>query len=213
MVSTLQYLRNKLSIASFLNHHQHHNRPVAITLLITISICVQSCAGAREPPMVQVPDQGMLMGVHLKMFRTQTIAAYLGIPYAQPPTGPRRFQPPVIDNLPRWEGIRNATTLPAECLQNPLQPMRKHEEAFASLISSSYGQTTGGAAGANESAAAVTRQYDEDCLFLNIYLPDGTSWYSILRVTRVYENIISLLLCLTTCVCTCLVAAALDPWG
>lgn len=200
MVSTLQYLRNKLSIASFLNHH-HHYRPVAILLLITISICVQSCAGAREPPMVQVPDQGMLMGVHLKMFRTQTIAAYLGIPYAQPPTGPRRFQPPVIDNLPRWEGIRNATTLPAECLQNPLQPMRKHEEAFASLIASSYGQTTTGAAGANESAAAaVTRHYDEDCLFLNIYLPDGTSWYSILRVTRVYYDIISLLLFNHMCV-------------
>lgn len=133
--------------------------------------------------MVPVPDQGMLMGAHLKMFRTQVIVAYLGIPYAQPPTGPRRFQPPVIDNLPRWEGIRNATTLPAECMQNPLQPVRKHEEAFASLIASSYGQTTtqtsslngGGAGAANETG--VTRHFDEDCLFLNIYLPDGTSWY------------------------------------
>lgn len=122
--------------------------------------------------MVQVPDQGMLMGVHLKMFRTQVIAAYLGVPFAQAPTGQRRFTPPVIDPLPRWEGIRNATTLPAECLQNPLQPMFKHEVAFASLISSSYGQTTG-----TTEEPAAARNFDEDCLFLNIYMPDGTSWY------------------------------------
>lgn len=173
---------------------QPSNLSIAWRLLLHLAtitlICVPQCVvvlGAREPPMVQVPDQGMLMGVHLKMFRTQVIAAFLGIPFAQPPVGQRRFQPPVNDPLPRWDGIRNATQLPAECLQNPLQPMRKHEEAFASLISSSYGQTTMGSA---TEEPAVARHFNEDCLFLNIYMPDGTSWYfvysgnGIIRISR-----------------------------
>lgn len=167
-------LLNKLSIAS--------------CPLLLLIICVRLClvSGAREPPMVQVPSQGMLMGAYLRAFRTQVIVGYLGIPYAQPPIDLRRFQPPVVDNLPSWEGVRNATTLPAECLQNPLKPRRKHEEAFASLISKSYGlttqptppppmmmmPTTGG-----QDEPAVSRHFSEDCLFLNVYLPDGTSWY------------------------------------
>lgn len=162
----LLLLLHKLSITSCL-----------FLLLPLISVVVHA---AREPPMVQVPDQGMLMGAYLKMFRTQVIVGYLGVPYAQPPTEQRRFQPPVIDYLPRWEGIRNATSLPAECLQNPLKPPRKHDEAFASLISKSYGLTTPPAmTTTGEQDEPVSRHFSEDCLFLNIYSPDGTSWYSV----------------------------------
>ena len=167
MVSSL-YLRNKLSI------HKSPSMTTRVFAILTLITCGQLCSvsGARDPPMVHIPDQGMIMGAHLKMFRTQVIAAFLGIPYAQPPTGIRRFTPPVID-VPRWEGIRNTTLLPPECLQNPLQPLRKHEEAFAALISRSYGQTTG-----SPEEPPEARRFDEDCLFLNIYLPDGTCWYS-----------------------------------
>jgi len=35
------------------------------------------------------------------------INAFLGVPYAEPPTGDRRFQPPQPINL--WSGIRDAT--------------------------------------------------------------------------------------------------------
>lgn len=175
MVSNVYLLLHKLSITSC---------PLLL-LIICVRLCVVS--GAREPPMVQLPNQGMLMGAYLKMFRTQVIVGYLGIPYAQPPIDSRRFQPPVVDNLPSWEGIRNATALPAECLQNPLKPKRRHEEAFDSLISKSYGlttpqptptmMTTTGGGGQDE--PAVSRHFSEDCLFVNVYLPDGTSWYSV----------------------------------
>ncbi len=36
-----------------------------------------------------------------------TFMAFRGIPYAQPPVGPRRFRPPV--ELDRWDGARSAT--------------------------------------------------------------------------------------------------------
>jgi carboxylesterase type B len=36
-----------------------------------------------------------------------TAAAFLGVPYAMPPVGERRFLPTA--RMPAWEGIRNAT--------------------------------------------------------------------------------------------------------
>jgi len=127
---------------------------------------------ARDPPMVTLPDQGILMGMYMKMFRTKMVIAYLGIPYAQPPTNERRFAPPVVDNIPRWEGIRNASQLMPDCWQNPRVAKKRHDEAFMALISRANGATTsnpsnGGATSADDN------KYDEDCLFLNIYIPDG----------------------------------------
>ncbi len=38
---------------------------------------------------------------------TRPIATFLGVPYAQPPTGERRFQPP--EPIQLWDGEREAT--------------------------------------------------------------------------------------------------------
>lgn len=86
--------------------------------------------GAREPPTVMIPGQGMLQGMFMKMFRIQRIVAYLGIPYAQPPINERRFIPPMVDNLPAWDGIRNATVYPPECWSDLRKPMKQHEEGM-----------------------------------------------------------------------------------
>lgn len=118
---------------------------------------------AREPPQVTLPEQGILMGTVLKMFRTQRIVAYLGIPYAQSPVMGNRFSPPVVDNLPSWDGIRNASQLMPDCWQAPPNPGKKHEELFNTLLGVSRNDEP--------------RVYEEDCLFLNIYIPDGTDFF------------------------------------
>lgn len=114
---------------------------------------------AREPPMVTIPGQGELMGMHMKMFRTQRILAYLGIPYAHPPINEKRFGPPVVDNLPSWEGIKNATELQSECWSDHRKPAKQHDEAFLRLVGTP--------------AKVNTSLYNEDCLYLNIYTPEG----------------------------------------
>ncbi|XP_055689558.1 cholinesterase [Lutzomyia longipalpis] len=155
--------------------------------LVKIVVCfllfqlVEVVYGARELPMVTIPDQGTLMGTYLKMFRIQTVVAYLGVPYAQPPINENRFAPPVVDNLPTWEGVRNASQLPADCLQSATRTPKKHEEALQAIIvpqSAAVGSSMVSSGGSGSGDGDVTtasppRLYDEDCLYLNVYIPDA----------------------------------------
>lgn len=136
-------------------------------VILVIFMEFEKIFGARDPPLVMIPNQGMLMGVYLKMFRIQRIIGYLGIPYAQPPINDKRFQPPVVDNLPRWDGIRNASTIAPDCWQKPRKSVNGAEDdAFVKLTSAMQGSTL-------SNMTEDQRQYDEDCLYLNIYIPDG----------------------------------------
>ena len=48
---------------------------------------------------------------------------FLGVPYAQPPTGERRFRPPLA--VTAWQDVRDATEVCAPCLQMPLRTPEK----------------------------------------------------------------------------------------
>lgn len=138
--------------------------PFSVFFLVSLA-CV--AYGAREPPMINIAGQGMVQGTYKNMFRTQKIAAYLGLPYAQPPTGFRRFRPPEVQELPMWEGVRNATQPAPSCLQDVSgsRTKRKHDELFYKLLKSQQDDQE-------------ERTYDEDCLYLNVYVPDGELYFS-----------------------------------
>lgn len=140
-----------------------NNRMCFIQILIIVLLLPPLISSAREPPTVNIPDQGTLMGTYLKMFRTQTVIAYLGVPYAQPPLRHLRFTPPVVDDLPRWDGVRNASTIPPDCWQSTRRlELKKHDQTFRELLNKMKGKEDDD-----------ELHYDEDCLFLNIFIPDG----------------------------------------
>lgn len=133
-----------------------------VKILLIVLLLPPLISSAREPPMVTIPEQGTLMGTYLKMFRTQTVIAYLGIPYAQPPLREKRFTPPVVDDLPKWEGIRNASVVPPDCWQSTRRlDLKKHDQAFRELLMKMK----------KEDDDEI--HYDEDCLFVNVFVPDG----------------------------------------
>jgi para-nitrobenzyl esterase len=74
---------------------------------------------------------------------TDGVVAFRGIPFAEPPTGPRRFRPPV--RIAPWAGVRDATRFGASAPQ---------EGGLAAAL-------LGGAA----------QRTDEDCLSLNVWTP------------------------------------------
>jgi len=72
--------------------------------------------------------------------------AFLGVRFGEPPTGPRRFMPPIATS--QWQGTFDATSWPNRSMQpNQLGTM---------------GQETPGL-------------LSEDCLFLNLYRPTGAA--------------------------------------
>ncbi|KAJ0174722.1 hypothetical protein K1T71_009830 [Dendrolimus kikuchii] len=120
---------------------------------------------AREPKQINLANQGTITGMYITRFRTKRIAAYIGIPYAQPPVDMRRFTPPEHTDLPQWDGVRNATIFAPDCMQiDPKQedvqyPLRKHDELFMNLLESQMEEPR-------------KKEYSEDCLYLNVYVPD-----------------------------------------
>jgi para-nitrobenzyl esterase len=64
---------------------------------------------------IAVTSSGQLRGT-----TTDGITAYLGIPYAADPVGPKAFQAP--EPAPAWDGVRDATALGATAPQPPYEP-------------------------------------------------------------------------------------------
>lgn len=134
----------------------------AVVLLLKLSIVLS----AREPKQITLANQGTISGTYITRFRTKRIAAYVGIPYAQPPIDFRRFMPPEYTDLPNWEGVRNATLYAPDCMQSDPKKeevqstLTKHDELFMKLQDSQMEEPR-------------KREYSEDCLYLNVYVPDG----------------------------------------
>ncbi|KAL1418755.1 hypothetical protein MTO96_025784 [Rhipicephalus appendiculatus] len=75
---------------------------------------------------------------------TGPVLAFLGIPFAEPPLGERRFKKPTPKKP--WKGVLNASSLPPMCPQVPVRVNNHFEVKAADLFS-------------------------EDCLFLNVFKP------------------------------------------
>ncbi|EFN68706.1 Acetylcholinesterase [Camponotus floridanus] len=104
---------------------------------------------------VTIPGQGTVLGKEVTIGNSIKVTQYLGIPYAQPPKGELRFARPVTDPLPSWNEVRNATQFAPSC-QQVEGPLKKHEKLYKELLSN-----------------IPDPGFSEDCLFLNIFVPDG----------------------------------------
>lgn len=91
------------------------------TLLLTVALAATmtgsaTIAGTASSTTTHAPvvatTSGLVRGV-----ATQTNNQFLGIPYAAPPVGALRWQPP--RQPARWNGVRDATQFGATCAQGP----------------------------------------------------------------------------------------------
>ena len=116
----------------------------ASTVLLGMVACAtpQTADQGVEPGIVSV-DGGQLRGVPPR--DGGAVWSFLGIPYAAPPVGERRWLPP--QPAESWTGLREATALPPGCMQTVL-PVPEGETPF-------FGP------------GATTVQ--EDCLYLNVW--------------------------------------------
>ncbi|KAL0181505.1 hypothetical protein M9458_023911, partial [Cirrhinus mrigala] len=85
------------------------------------------------------------------------VIQFLGVPYAAPPTGERRFQPP--EPPISWSDIRNATQFGPVCPQTLLEG-RLPDVMLPVWFTNGI-----------EVVSSYVQDQSEDCLFLNIYVP------------------------------------------
>ncbi|XP_064079059.1 neuroligin-4, X-linked-like [Macrobrachium nipponense] len=89
------------------------------------------------------------------------VATYLGVPYATPPVGANRFSP--TRTLSQWVGVHEATHFGPACPQK--LPDISNETAALSYMSRGRLKTL-------RKFEPVLRRQSEDCLYLNLYVPD-----------------------------------------
>ena len=58
-----------------------------------------------------------MQGISLLAWQNETVSAFLGVPYAEPPMGDLRFQAP--KNHHSWNGVWKANRQPPSCMQMP----------------------------------------------------------------------------------------------
>uniref|UniRef100_A0A673JMZ8 Neuroligin 1 n=1 Tax=Sinocyclocheilus rhinocerous TaxID=307959 RepID=A0A673JMZ8_9TELE len=110
------------------------------------------------------------------------VIQFLGVPYAAPPTGERRFQPP--EPPVSWSDIRNATQFGPVCPQTLLEG-RLPDVMLPVWFTNSV-----------EVVSSYVQDQSEDCLFLNIYVPmeDGELMCGQDGQTLICHLIVSILL-------------------
>ncbi|XP_046542889.1 acetylcholinesterase-like [Haliotis rubra] len=118
--------------------------------LWTISVVVSYLAtiviiSQAEEFVVRDTLYGRIRGTVKTVLGSKKVERYLSIPYAAPPVGELRFEYP--EEPTAWKDVRNTTALPPACPQRP---------ALLSYVSSHR-------PGFNNT--------DEDCLYMNIYVP------------------------------------------
>ncbi|KAI4828182.1 hypothetical protein KUCAC02_022294 [Chaenocephalus aceratus] len=85
------------------------------------------------------------------------VVQFLGVPYASPPTGERRFQPP--EPPASWPEIRNATHFAPVCPQSIVEG-RLPDVMLPVWFTNSI-----------DIVSTYVQDQSEDCLYVNIYVP------------------------------------------
>lgn len=134
-----------------------------IRLLPLVALFAVGCRGdassrrsrTDDAPVARVAE-GLLRGVRLP----DGVVVFRGVPYARPPIGPLRWQPP---QPPRpWAGERDADAFA------PLCPQRDETGDYYRRVARRLGRDTA-------TAAALPGRMSEDCLYLNIWTPKDTA--------------------------------------
>ncbi|XP_074863518.1 neuroligin-3 isoform X4 [Carettochelys insculpta] len=133
-------------------------------VLWVLSLAVVQMDGQAYSPTVNT-HYGKLRGVRVPLPSEilGPVDQYLGVPYAAPPTGEKRFMPPEPPSS--WSGIRNATHF------SPVCPQNIHSAVPEIMLPIWFTSNL-------DIVATYIQDPNEDCLYLNIYIPTEDGFLS-----------------------------------
>ncbi|XP_063068169.1 neuroligin 4 X-linked a isoform X2 [Engraulis encrasicolus] len=125
---------------------------------VTMTSCLSLATAAQQHPIVTT-NYGKLRGIKTALPNEilGPVEQYLGIPYALPPMGEHRFQPP--EPPLSWPGIRNATQFAPVCPQF-LEDRFLLNDMLPVWFTANL-----------DTVVTYVQEQSEDCLYLNVYVP------------------------------------------
>ncbi|XP_032744057.1 liver carboxylesterase 4 [Rattus rattus] len=122
---------------------------LSFLFLVSLATCVVY-GNPSSPPVVDT-TKGKVLGKYVSLEGvTQSVAVFLGVPFAKPPLGSLRFAPP--QPAEPWSFVKNTTTYPPMCSQDATKGQRLND-----LLTNRKEK--------------IHLEFSEDCLYLNVYTP------------------------------------------
>ncbi|CAK6981917.1 acetylcholinesterase [Scomber scombrus] len=131
--------------------------------VLLLSFLIPDCSSQSEADLIVQTRAGRVRGVRLPVPERSYVTAFLGIPFAEPPVGKRRFRHPEPKN--QWNGVFPAITYPNACYQ---------------FVDTTYPGFPG------MEMWNPNRDMSEDCLYLNVWVPPSPRPHNLTVMVWIY---------------------------
>uniref|UniRef100_A0A8C8IH44 Carboxylic ester hydrolase n=1 Tax=Oncorhynchus tshawytscha TaxID=74940 RepID=A0A8C8IH44_ONCTS len=135
-----------------------HTSTVFLSLLAPLS-----CSQSDSPELIVTTRAGSLRGIRLPTPDRSHVTAFLGIPFAEPPLGKKRFCK--AEPKKPWSGVFDASSYPNACYQ---------------FVDTSFPGFQG------SEMWNPNREMSEDCLYLNVWVPTSPRPHNLTVMVWIY---------------------------
>uniref|UniRef100_A0A3P8WFG7 Acetylcholinesterase n=1 Tax=Cynoglossus semilaevis TaxID=244447 RepID=A0A3P8WFG7_CYNSE len=134
-----------------------------LSLVYLFPLLIPSCYTQSEADLVVQTRSGRVRGIRQQVPDRSFVTAFLGIPFAEPPVGKRRFRP--AETKRPWTGVYDAKAYPNACYQ---------------FVDTSFPGFQG------SEMWNPNREMSEDCLYLNIWVPSSPKPHNLTVMVWIY---------------------------
>ncbi|XP_024001011.2 acetylcholinesterase-like, partial [Salvelinus sp. IW2-2015] len=135
----------------------------SIVFLLLSLLASLSCSQSDSPELIVTTRAGSLRGIRLPTPDRSHVTAFLGIPFAEPPLGKKRFRK--AEPKKPWSGVFDASSYPNACYQ---------------FIDTSFPGFQG------SEMWNPNREMSEDCLYLNVWVPTSPRPHNLTVMVWIY---------------------------
>lgn len=132
--------------------------PIVLFLLLVPPGWAQS-----DNDLIVQTRSGRVRGIRLPVPDRNHVTSFLGIPFAEPPLGKRRFRQPEAKRP--WTGVYEASAYPNSCYQ---------------FVDTSFPGFQG------SEMWNPNREMSEDCLYLNVWVPSSSKPHNLTVMAWIY---------------------------
>ncbi|XP_057711660.1 acetylcholinesterase isoform X1 [Corythoichthys intestinalis] len=133
------------------------------TAVVLLSVLVLGVSSQSEADLTVMTRAGLVRGIHRPVLERGHVTAFLGIPFAEPPLGNRRFRP--AEPKRPWKGVYDAHHYPNACFQ---------------FVDTTFPGFTG------SEMWNPNREMNEDCLYLNVWVPPSPRPHNLTVMVWIY---------------------------